>query len=364
MAEAEGDFSHYYALIMAGGVGSRLWPLSRQRRPKQALSLVSERTMFQLAVDRLKPLFPSERIMVVTAQDHAPVLREQVPELPPENFILEPVGRGTAPAVGLAALHLSRRDPEAVMAVLTADHYIHDTARFRAILAAAYQVALEGHLVTLGITPSYAATGFGYIQQGAFLGEYGGFRVYRVESFVEKPDQATAEGFLKSGRTSWNSGMFIWRVDRILQEFEIQMPQFYQQLQQVGAALDGPHAQEVLARVWPRVASQTIDYGIMEGAKDVAVIPADIGWNDVGSWAALLDILSEDEAGNVIRGRYIGIDTRDTLIFGTDRLVATIGLRHMIVVDTEDAVLVCPVDRAQDVKKLVDKLQELGEGYL
>ncbi len=354
----------YYAVIMAGGIGSRLWPLSRQHRPKQALSLVGERTMFQLAVDRLRPLFPPEQILVVTGQDHANVLREQVPELPDDNFILEPVGRGTAPAVGLAAIHLRRRDPEAVMAVLTADHYIHDAARFRAVLTAAYQVALEGHLVTLGITPSYAATGFGYIRQGQRLDEYNGFTAYQVESFVEKPDRATAEGFLKSGRTSWNSGMFIWRVDRILEEFARQMPQFYQQLERVEAALGEPRAAAVLERVWPRVASQTIDYGIMEGAQDVAVLPVDIGWSDVGSWAALLDILSEDAAGNVVRGRHLGIDTQRTLIFGADRLVATIGLRDMIIVDTDDAILICPAERAQDVKKIVDKLQESGEGYL
>ncbi len=356
-------FEHYYALIMAGGSGTRLWPLSRQTRPKQALYLVGDRTMFQLAVERLQPLFPLERVHVITATDQVGALLRQAPNLPGGNFIVEPQPRGTASAVGLAAIMLRKLDPEATMAVLTADHYIADTQAFRNILAAAYHVAQQGHLVTLGITPSFASTGYGYIERGDSLDEFGGYMAYQVNAFREKPDQSTAETFLASGQHTWNSGMFIWRVDRILAEFERQIPRFYEQLTRIEAALGTDREPSVLAYEWPRVAVQTIDYGIMEGAQDIAVLPVDIGWSDVGSWATLLEILPGDEKGNVIvDAELLEVDTRHTLVFGNNRLVAAIGLSDLIVVDTDDVLLICPRERAQDVRKLVDKLRANGGG--
>ena len=204
---------------------------------------------------------------MVTRGEHASMLMEQVPELPPENFIVEPEGRGTAPAIGLAAIHLRRRDPDAIMAVLTADHYIADTEGFRQALTAAAQVAEEGHLVTLGIKPTSPSTGYGYIQQGASLGTVDGSPTFRVERFIEKPDLETATAMVESGEYSWNSGMFIWRVDRILDEFQRQMPEFYAQLAEVEAALGTPAYEATLNRIWPQVAKQTIDYGVMEGAE-------------------------------------------------------------------------------------------------
>jgi mannose-1-phosphate guanylyltransferase len=351
-----------YALIMAGGSGTRLWPLSRQDTPKQALRLVGERSMFQHAVDRLAPDFPPERIFVVTRGEHAELLQEQSPDLPAENFIIEPEGRGTAPAIGLGAIHLRRRDPKAVMVVLTADHFISETERFRRVLEAAAKVARKGQLVTLGIQPDSPSTGFGYIHQGQPLGEEGGFPVYAVERFVEKPALKAARQMVASGVYSWNSGMFIWQVERIMAEFQRQMPAFYTQLGVVEGALGTPAYADVLRRIWPQVAKQTIDYGVMEGAGDVAVIPVEIGWSDVGSWESLFDLLPLDAQGNAISGEYLGIDTHNTLVFGGKRLVATIGVEGLVIVDTGDALLVCPRSREQEVRDLVGKLKENGKG--
>jgi len=347
----------YYALIMAGGVGTRLWPLSRRDRPKQSLTLVGERTMFEHAVDRIAPLFQPEQIFVVTGAEHVASLMAQTPELPPENFIVEPEGRGTAPCIGLGAICLRRQDPRAVMAVLTADHFIVDPAGFCQALTAAVQAAEEGHLVTLGIKPTYPSTGYGYIKQGASLGTVEGFPVFRAERFTEKPSLETALHMVESGEYSWNSGMFIWRIDRILEEFQRQMPEFYVQLAEIEATLDTPGYQATLKRVWPQVVRQTIDYGVMEGAGDVAVIPVDIGWSDVGSWTSLAELLPADEEGNIVGGLHVGIDTRDTLVFGGKRLIATIGLEGMVIVDTEDALLVCPKEREQDVREIVRLLE-------
>lgn len=351
----------YYALIMAGGTGTRLWPVSRRHRPKQSLKLVGDRTMFEHAVDRIAPLFQPEHILVVAGSEHVPNLANQAPELPPENFIVEPVGRGTAPAIGLGAIHLQQRDPEAVMAVLTADHFIADVERFRSVLDVAEEVASQGYLVTLGIEPSSPSTGYGYIQQGQALDVIDGFDVFHVERFTEKPSEQIAVEMVESGEYTWNSGMFIWQVERIMEEFQAQMPEFYVNLAEVEATLGTNGYSSTLNRLWPQVTKEAIDYGVMEGAEDVAVIPVEIGWSDVGSWGSLAALLAgmggRDDGGNVIVGEHAGLDTKDTLVFGSDRLIATIGLRDMIVVDAGDAVLVCPMDREQEVRDLVRYLE-------
>jgi len=350
-----------YALIMAGGSGTRLWPCSREACPKQLLDLLSERTMLQEAWERITPFVPSEKIFVVTSEAYIDVVRQQIPQMPAANIIGELEGHGTAPCIGLSALHLRQLDPEAVMAVLTADHYIERADELRRALGAAAQVATEGRLVTLGIQPNRPATGYGYIERGEKLAQVSGHDVYRVKKFTEKPDLATAQAFTESGRYYWNSGMFIWKVSTILHEFEKLMPQFYAQLIEIDAALGTAEEQAVLERVWAKVENETIDYGIMERAEDVAVIPVDIGWSDVGSWATLLELLPADAEGNVIVGQHIGLDTKGCLVHSSRRLVTTIGLEDMVVVDTEDALLVCPKERAQDVKKLVDMLKEMGK---
>ena len=357
----------FYALIMAGGTGTRLWPVSRRDRPKQSLKLVGDRTMFEHAVDRIAPIFQPERMFVVAGSEHVSDLADQAPELPAENFIVEPMGRGTAPAIGLGAIHLRHRDPDAVMAVLTADHFISDVERFRRVLNAADAVAEDGHLVTLGIEPSSPSTGYGYIHQGEALGKTDGFEALRVERFTEKPDKKTAHRMVESGEYTWNSGMFIWQVERIMEEFQGQMPDFYMKLAEVEASLGTKGYSPTLYRVWPQVEKQSIDYGVMEGADDVAVIPVDIGWSDVGSWGSLAELLaamdSQDDDGNVVVGRHVGIDTENSLIFGGERLIGTIGLENMIVVDAGDAVLVCPINREQEVRDMVHRLErgEMGD---
>jgi mannose-1-phosphate guanylyltransferase len=351
----------FYAVIMAGGSGTRLWPMSRRNHPKQSLKLFGERTLFQQAVDRLEPLFPHDRILVVTKTDHVPLLQPQAPGLPPENFIIEPEGRGTAPALGLAAVHLQQRDPDAVMAVLTADHHIADASSFRGVLAGAQTAARADFLVTLGIPPAFASTGYGYIQKGENLPLESDRPIFRARRFIEKPEAPEAARMVSDEGYFWNSGMFVWRVSRLLEELQRQMPEFHSQLMEVQASLRDPRDYAAtLARVWPQVREQTIDYGVMERAREVAVIPARIGWTDVGSWSSLFELLPRDGAGNVVIGPHAGVDTHGTLVMGDRRLIATIGVENLVIVDTEDALLVSSKERAQDVRLIVKQLEKAG----
>src|SRR3990172_5491433 len=361
-------FEHYYAVIMAGGGGTRLWPLSRKARPKQMLRLLEERSLFQTSVERLKGLFPPERILVVTVAEQAAILREQSPSIPTENFLLEPMPRGTASVIGFAGIVLRQRDPQAVMAVLTSDHFIGNEQGFRDLLRTAYKVARDGHLVTLGITPTYPATGYGYIQQGVKLGDYGGREAYRVIRFKEKPDEEHAREMLAAGDHAWNSGMFVWRVEQILDEFADQMPELHLQLSEIGEAWGTSAQAETLARVWPQIKPETIDYGIMEGSINAAVIPAgNLQWNDVGSWDSLFDVLPGDAQGNIVMGgQHIGLDTRQSLVYVNQEhpLIVTIGVEDLVVVDTGDVLLVCRKDQAQKVRHIVSQLKTEDMSYI
>jgi mannose-1-phosphate guanylyltransferase len=282
--------------------------------------------------------------------------------------LLEPLPRGTASVVGLAAVALQARDPQAVMAILTSDHYIGNEDRFRQLLAIAERVAENDFLVTLGIEPTFAASGYGYIQKGGRLDTYNGMDVYQVERFTEKPDEQTARRFLESGDHSWNSGMFVWQVSSILAEFERQMPALFASLQEIFAAWGSTSQKEVIQRVWPQLKSETIDYGIMEGARRVAVIPASgLEWSDVGSWDSLFDLLEGDEEGNIVMGgNHIGLDTHDTLVYVDEepRLIVTIGVQELVVVDTGDVLLVCHKDQAQRVRQVVNHLKENDRNYI
>lgn len=354
-------------VILAGGSGTRLWPRSRQALPKQFLDLTGQGTMLQETFARLTPLIPPQRILVVTNQQYVDLARAQLPDLPPEHIIGEPTPRGTAAAVGLGAIMAQRLRPDAIMASVHADHLILKPDRFRAALAAAAEVADRGALVTLGIQPTFAHTGLGYVEQGDALPPAGEQPVFRVLRFTEKPDQTTAERFVADGRHSWNSGLFAWRVDRIMAEFRQHMPGLHAGLTEIGRALGTPAADETLQRVFPTLPHQTIDYGIMEQAADIAVLPVDIGWTDIGSWSTLLEVLEADEAGNVVRGSdpVFTPDTKNTLIYTAGRLVAAIGLEDMVIVDSGDALLICPKNRAEGVRQVVDWLKQTGrEAYL
>jgi mannose-1-phosphate guanylyltransferase len=362
-------FEHYYAVIMAGGEGSRLWPLSRQSRPKQMVQLGSDRTLFQVAVDRIAAVFPPERILVVTIADQAQDLKRQSPEIPAGNFLLEPMPRGTASVVGLAAIAVRQRDPQAVMAILAADHLIQNVAYFQHLLVDALRLAGDGFLVTLGIRPTYPATGYGYIQRGARLEDYP-FLVYQVQRFKEKPDEETARNFLARGDHDWNSGMFIWRIERILEEIGRFMPELAGKLEAIARDWGTPAGAAALEQVWPTITPQTVDYGIMEKADRVVVIPAvDLGWNDVGSWESMFEVFETGADGNVILdAEHMGLATTNSLVVSdhTDRLIVTMGMDNVIVVDTQDAVLICSRKHAQKVREIVNLLKknEAARRYL
>lgn len=357
----------FFAVVMAGGGGTRLWPLSRRQRPKQALRLSGDRTLFQLAVDRLIPIVPLEKILVATVADQAEMLREQVPQLPQDNFLLEPGPRGTASVIGLAAISLRRRSPGCIMACLTADHFIASEDRFRELLLAAHGVAERGLLVTLGIVPTYPSTGYGYIERGELLEPSRGIPVYRLESFREKPEREDAQTYVDSGEYSWNSGMFIWQVDRILEEMRRQMPTLADGLARIEQAMGTTAEEGVLENVWRDLSSQTIDYGIMEHAQGAAVIPAeDLGWYDIGSWGRLLEALPVDFHGNLILGENVlAQNTQGSLIYQDvpgegRRMIAALGLDDIIIVDTQDVLLVCSRERSEDVRELVKRLSDEG----
>jgi mannose-1-phosphate guanylyltransferase len=356
------NMDHTYAVIMAGGGGTRLWPVSRKQRPKQLLPLLDDKTLFQSTVARLEKLFPPDRIMVVTVAEQASVMQEQAPEIPLKNYLIEPAPRGTASVVGLAAAVLKMRDPQAMMAVLPSDHFIRNRDLFHYLLRAALDVAKKGYLVTLGITPTYPSTAYGYIQQGDALNGEFKYPVYAVKCFTEKPDEEKAQNFLRNGDHSWNSGMFIWNANDILNEIKKQMPELSDAVTKISAAWDTPQKDEVLDTLWYDLKNVTVDYGIMENAELVAVLPAGgLGWSDVGSWNSLIEVLMPDMNGNISKNaQHLAIDTHNSLVYSNDnqRLVVTIGVDDMVLVDVGDVLLVCKSDQSQKVRDVVEHLKK------
>ena len=360
--------NHTYAVIMAGGGGTRLWPISRKKHPKHVLPLLGERTLFQSTLDRLDGFIPPERVYVVTTLEQEQELKAQALPIPIENFLIEPTPCGTASVIGLAAVVLAKRDPEGVMLVLPSDHFIRNRELFHLAMRVAVQVARKNYLVTLGITPTFPATGYGYIQRDATLPEKFDYPVYRVLHFTEKPDEAKARTILAGGDYSWNSGMFIWRSDRILDEFSRQMPDLKASLDRIGAAWGTSEQETVLRSVWTRLKPETIDYGIMEHAANVAVLPAGgLEWSDVGSWDSLFDVLLPDESGNVVvNGEHMPLETHNSLVYSSKKkLIVTIGVDDLIIIDSGDALLVCHRDRAQQVRRVIANLKiSQREDYL
>ncbi len=351
-----------YAVIMAGGSGTRFWPMSREKMPKQLLKIGGEDTLIQQTVDRVLPLIDRKSVFIVTNQGIAGDIERQLAERFggswAQNFIREPQAKNTAPALGLSAVHLNRIDPEGIMIVLSADHAIKNPGAFLSCLSAAAGAARQGYLVTLGIKPGRPETGYGYIKAGAACSEPGISGVFRVERFVEKPDRPTAEEYLRSGQYYWNSGMFVWKVSTFLEEVARHMPALNDGLREIQKAIGSGREADTIREVFSRLPSESVDYGIMEKTSRAAVVPADIGWSDVGSWTALEEVTEKDGQGNIITGNVINIGSTDSVIYADQRLVATIGLKDAVVVDTPDATLVCTKERAQDVKKVVDELKK------
>jgi len=354
-----------HPVIMAGGSGTRFWPLSRRERPKQFLALAGEAPLLAATVERLPPLSRVDHTLVVCGPKHASVARRLLPQLPAENFIVEPCPRNTAPCVGLAALHVAARDPKGIMAMLPADHHVARPAAFREALAAAARLAETGAVATIGVRPSRPETGYGYLRVGPRIAvrKSGRARLpaHKVARFVEKPDAKTAARYLTEGGYLWNSGIFVFRADVILEEIGRVMPVLREQLLTIGKDLGTPRYLRTLSRVFPKCPAISIDYGVMEKSHRIAVVQADFGWSDVGSFATLSELRKADAQGNITEGEaLLFFGKNDVVLARGDRPVAVIGLDSVIVVDAGDAVLVCHRDRAQDVRQAVDELARRG----
>ena len=344
------------ALIMAGGRGERFWPRSRRNLPKQFLSLTDDgRTMIQLTVERILPLVDIEDIYIATNKDYRQLALEQLPGIPEENILCEPIGRNTAPCIGLGADHIAKKYEDAIMLVLPSDHLIKFTKMYQTTLRDACRIAEEGtNLVTIGIMPDYPETGYGYIKFDAKEPEG---RAYRVDRFVEKPSLVAAKEYLAAEEGLWNSGQFIWKVSSILKNMKQYMPDTYSRLLRIQEAIGTPEQEMVLDKEFREMESQSIDYGIMEKAKDIFILPGAFGWDDVGSWLAVGRIKKTNELGNVVDGNIITVNTKNCIIQGGRKLIAAVGLRDLIIVDTEDATLICEKDYTGDIKTVLENLK-------
>jgi mannose-1-phosphate guanylyltransferase len=313
-------------------------------------------------VERISCLAPAERVIVVTGREQADAVQQQLPGIPYANILVEPVGRNTAPCICLAALWVEKQDPDAVLTVLAADHYIGDTEKFCRCLATAAEAARQHDcLVTIGVTPAHPETGYGYIQYGEEIGQYQGEPVFRVQKFHEKPVRERAQEFLQQGNFLWNSGMFVWKAATILAEIKTYLPEVYDKLLPVQPLLGTPEAQTAIDAAYAAIEGISIDYGVLEKSSRVATFKGDFGWSDVGSWSAVYDISDKDAQGNVLQGNVISIDAERNLVYAPEKLTAVVGLKDIVVVETADALLVCSRDQAQDVKKVVELLEQKGK---
>ncbi|MFD2531167.1 mannose-1-phosphate guanylyltransferase [Gracilimonas halophila] len=354
-----------YAVIMAGGAGTRFWPKSTKKLPKQFLSLFGDKTMIQNTAERIKTLIPQERIMVVTNDNYVDLVKDQLPSVPNDNIVGEVVAKNTAPCVAIAAEMLYKKDPEAVMVVLPADHHIEDPDAFNQYLKSAIEKAESGeNLVTIGIQPDRPETGYGYIHgDNTVEEELAGYTVHPVRAFKEKPDKETAEKFLQAGNYFWNSGMFIWAAKTILNEFKKHLPKMYDQVKESSEYLFTKDHKKAVDSFYHSCESVSIDYGIMEHSENVFVVPGEFGWNDVGSWTAAYDLGEKDLNGNVVNADHASFSesSKNYVLSKSGKMISIVGVDGIAVVETEEAILVCKLDKAQNVKEIVQELQSKEE---
>lgn len=347
-------------VLMAGGKGERFWPRSRADFPKQFLDLDGTGSLIRTTFNRIVNLVSPDSIYVATLAQYRDLTLRELPELPEDHLILEPVGRDTAPSLGLAAVWLQLEDPDAIMVALPADHLITNEAMFLATLEAAIAAAASGpHLVTLGVNPTRPETGYGYIQLGELHDQFRGLPVHKALRFVEKPTREVAERYMEAGDYLWNAGMFVWQVGVFLEEIRLRMPELYEVLQSLSVLGDRQIVAQALPDVFYRAPRLSIDFGVMEHSDKVLVLPAHFGWDDLGSWATVERVRPRDRDGNIIRGNALLYDAKGVIVEGISRRqVAVVGVRDLIVVDTDDAVLVCALDHAQDVKKVASQAEQ------
>jgi len=351
----------FWAVIPAGGSGTRLWPLSRSARPKFLLPLLGQESLLQQTFNRLTTLTEPQRILVVCGPAHAAAIARQIPGLPAGNIIVEPSPNGTGPALALASAIIQRHDPHAIMGSFAADHDVADVPSFTAAVQAAIAAARTGNLVTIGLTPTRPETGYGYIERtDEVIAQTECGTAYRAARFVEKPDLERAEEYIASGTFLWNAGMFVWRVDALQAELARLQPKIDAGVHRIASAWESGEQETVAASIWATLPNITIDHGVMEHARRVAVVPAEMGWSDVGDWHGLGELIEQDALGNSVRGDLLQIDTTNSVIWSeSKRMVAMVGLDNIIVVDTEDALLVVDREKSQEVKKVVDRLKEI-----
>ncbi|GAC1380871.1 MAG: mannose-1-phosphate guanylyltransferase [Ktedonobacteraceae bacterium] len=350
---------HLHAVILAGGSGTRLWPLSTPTFPKQFLPLPGGQSMIHETLARVAPFISPDHAWIVSGRSMTELVHEHLPSISPDHLLGEPMGRNTAPAIGWAAATIARQDPQAVMAVFPSDHVVTNVETFQQSLTLAYELATQGYLVTWGIKPTTPETGYGYIRFADPLSEGHHHQAFRVERFVEKPNLATAKSYFQDGHYVWNSGMFIWRVETILAEMYAHLPELARKLDAIVDVMGTSQERAVLDEIWPTLTAISIDYGILEKSKNIAVIPVDFGWNDVGNWEQYGSLFPSDEHAVAAVGNSTNLESHNIFVYNnTSRQVYTIGLQDMIVIEMDDKTVICHKDAVQLVKELAERLQK------